>query len=171
MSPPKYTGGSFNHYDDPDEFWDDEPIVENKSTMSGHTSSALRTPSEAQIPRREPAVSHLETAAQEPASRVGSTFASMEVDPGFLPVHVQFRPSWRRYVAPGEVGEELLAAYRGAVVVYLNGVYSSTSSRLPTPQEVSTTAVPGHRTRLAVLLETQTWDQFCEVSSSMINGG
>lgn len=27
MSPPGYNGGFFNHYDDPDELWDEEPLT------------------------------------------------------------------------------------------------------------------------------------------------
>lgn len=97
----------------------------------------------------------------------------MELDRGLLPVRVSFGTGWSRYVAPNEVGGELMAAYRGAVVEHRDRVRSAALSagRLPTPQEMTETATPTHRTRLIVLLEADTWDRYCEVSSSMIGGG
>ncbi|MET9029145.1 hypothetical protein ABZW96_26545 [Nocardia sp. NPDC004168] len=41
----------------------------------------------------------------------------------------------------------------------------------PSPQEISDAATPDHRTILMVLLETQTWEQYSSVSSSMIDSG
>ncbi|MFR9751100.1 hypothetical protein ACL02S_08695 [Nocardia sp. 004] len=161
--------GHYNHYDDPDEFWDDEPIVRKQPAIAHPLPPPIPEPAP---PRYEPTPTHTESWPREaePAyqPRVGSSFASMQLDRGFLPVRIDLGSGWSRYVGPHEVGEELLAAYRGAVVERLKGLYSS--GRWPSPQEVSEAAVPDRRTVLMVLLETRTWEQYCEVSSSMVNG-
>ncbi|WP_280510068.1 hypothetical protein [Nocardia farcinica] len=165
--------GFFNHYDDSDEFWDDEPIVRKHPAVSSKPSSM---PPPRSYSPREPAppwepTHHVAPVDQRETPKVGSSFVSMELDRGLLPSSVRFAPSWRRYVAPNDVGDELMAAYRGAVVERLNFLYSSSAGRLPAPHEVSDSAVPDRRTVLMVLLETETWDQYCEVSSSMVGGG
>ncbi|MEV6276703.1 hypothetical protein [Nocardia sp. NPDC051832] len=162
----------FNHFDDPDEFWDDEPIVRNRPAVAARQSPppARSTPIPSSPPPEPIAVPMARADLPEPP-KAGSSFASIEVDRGFLPIRVRFTPGWNRYVAPNEAGNELLAAYRGAVVDRLNEAYSSAAERLPTPQEVSDTATPSRRTLLMILLETHSWDQYCAVSSSMIGVG
>jgi hypothetical protein len=93
----------------------------------------------------------------------------MELDRGCLPVRVAMSPQWNSYVAPHEVGDELMAAYRAAVSKRMQQLCFS--GRWPTPQEISDAATPDLRTILMVLLETRTWEQYSSVSSSMINGG
>ncbi|MEU1994668.1 hypothetical protein ABZ511_09485 [Nocardia gamkensis] len=161
--------GYYNHYDDPDEFWDDEPIERRRPHQTaaappsiGPKSSAsplvpvaqqvLRRSSEAQLPPIQPAA--------------GSSFVSMELDGGFLPVRIDFSSEWRTRIAPHEVSEELMSAYKAAASLRLNRLFSS--GRLPSAQEVSEAAVPNRRTILTVLLETTTWEQFSETSSKMI---
>lgn len=78
-------------------------------------------------------------------------------------------PRWNSYVAPHEVGDELMAAYRAAVSKRMQQLCFS--GRWPTPQEISEAATPDLRTILMVLFETRTWEQYSSVSSSMINGG
>lgn len=102
-------------------------------------------------------------------TRIGSSFASMELDRGCLPIRILIRPQWSRYVAPHEVGAELMAAYRAAVEKRIDQLYAS--GRRPTPQEISEAAIPDHRTILMVLLETRTWEEYSIASSSMINSG
>ncbi|MFB7876214.1 hypothetical protein ACFC06_13235 [Nocardia sp. NPDC056064] len=158
------TGGWFNHYDDPDEFWDDEPL---EPIVSGRRTAPVAPPASPQP------FAFRTTSDLERPPRLGSRFVSMELDRGLLPVRIKFGTGWSRYVAPNEVGDELMAGYRGAVVENRDRVRSTalSSGRLPTPQDISDTATPLHRTRLMILLETETWDQYCETSSSMIGGG
>ncbi|MEU4648029.1 hypothetical protein [Nocardia fluminea] len=89
----------------------------------------------------------------------------MELDGGMLPIRVDFRAGWSRYVAPNEVGDELMLAYRASVSTRFARLYAE--RRRPSPQEVSDNAVPDLRTMLCVLLETDTWDQFSATSSAM----
>lgn len=163
--------GHYNHYDDPDEFWDEEPLVPRRShrtptsavppLTSPKASTSSLSPVSQQVARHRP-----ETRPPSVQVAAGSSFVSMEIDGGFLPVRIAFSSTWRTQVAHHEVSDELMSAYRAAASSRLDRLYSS--GRLPSPQEVSETAVPNRRTVLMVLLETETWEQFSEVSSNMI---
>lgn len=144
------TQGWYNHYDDPDEFWDEEPLVVGGNPQTGAAPPSVQPP-------------------DSPQPQVGSSFVSMDLDGGFLPVRIEFNARWGRYVAPHEACDELMRAYRKSVHLRFERLYSG--RRRPTPQEVSVDAVPDRRTMFMVLLETGTWDQYCEVSSSMMSSG
>ncbi|MFC3965764.1 hypothetical protein [Nocardia jiangsuensis] len=132
--------GHFNHYDNPDEFWDDEPLEQPRGDRSRTTEVATR-PS-------------------------GSAFAAMTLDRGLLPIGIAFDAEWQRYVAPHEVGDELLRAYHFAVQTRMTALFAT--ERIPTPHEISDNAVPDQRTVMAILLETTTWEQFTTVSSRIV---
>lgn len=166
------TGGWYNHYDDPDEFWDDEPLIRPQSlhvansAQTTHTQWASGAPpsSDGSVDLQLTSSVNREGRLYEP--QVGSPFVSMRLDNGFLPVRIEFTNGWSRHVAPREVSEELMRAYHAATSQRLAELYSAGSR--PMPQEVSVNAVPDHRTMLTVLLETRTWEQYCEVSSAMM---
>ncbi len=166
-------GGYFNHYDDPDEYWDEEPLVPKRSNAAQPVSAPLPFD-----PRPLPAVTKSTPQGEIPfvtadsfatPPRIGSSFASMELDRGCLPISIVIRSQWSRYVAPHEAGDELMSAYRAALEKRVDQLYAS--DRRPTPQEISEAAIPDHRTILMVLLETRTWEEYCIASSSMINSG
>ncbi|WP_157187602.1 hypothetical protein [Nocardia vinacea] len=167
-------GGYFNHYDDPDEYWDEEPLVPKRPNAVRPVSvppAVEPKPSPAVTKSTPPQAEAPFAAADSSATptRIGSSFASMELDRGCLPIRILIRPQWSRYVAPHEVGAELMAAYRAAVEKRIDQLYAS--GRRPTPQEISEAAIPDHRTILMVLLETRTWEEYSIASSSMINSG
>lgn len=108
-------------------------------------------------------------APTQTASGVGSSFVTMEIDRGLLPDRIEFARNWNSYFGPHEVGAELMAAYRAAITRWLERSYAG--DRWPSPRELSTTAVPDHRTRLILLLGTTTWDEYSRLASSMIGGG
>ncbi|MFF0544383.1 hypothetical protein ACFYTF_16250 [Nocardia thailandica] len=166
------TQGWFNHYDDPDEFWDDEPLTPRKAPWDSASGSAVEHSARpvVQDSRTNSVPQPVNTAhnagsANELQHRSGSSFVSMDLDRGLLPIRLDFRPGWSRHVAPHEVSEELMLAYRGAVATRLAQVYSGHAR--PSRAEVSVNAVPDRRTMLMILLETETWEQFSAVSSSM----
>ncbi|WP_281878564.1 hypothetical protein [Nocardia sputorum] len=64
------------------------------------------------------------------------------------------------------MSDELMSAYKASASMRLDRLYSA--GRLPSPQEISEAAIPAHRTILMVLLETETWEQFSEISTRMI---
>ncbi|WP_433601002.1 hypothetical protein ACQPXH_04040 [Nocardia sp. CA-135953] len=167
-------GGYFNHYDDPDEYWDEEPLVPKRSNAAQPVSAPppvepkpVPALTESTSPQGEAPFAVANSSATP--IRVGSSFASMELDRGCLPIRILIRPQWSRYVAPHEVGAELMAAYRAAVEQRLDQLYAS--GRRPTPQEISEAAIPDHRIILMVLLETRTWEEYSIASSGMINSG
>ncbi|MGX1776986.1 hypothetical protein ACWIGW_33115 [Nocardia brasiliensis] len=163
------TGGYFNHYDDPDEYWDDEPLAPKKCRTQ---TVSVSPPAESKLPVDEPTASHVDppftTDSSGALPRVGSSFVEMELDRGCLPEHVAIRPHWNRYVAPQEVSDELMRAYRAALEQRLDRLWSTPGHR-PEPHEISEAAIPDHRTILALLLETRTWEEYSCVSSSMVN--
>ncbi|UGT60891.1 hypothetical protein [Nocardia asteroides] len=132
--------GHFNHYDDPDEFWDDEPLRQPRGNQ--------RPPVEAD------------------ARPSGSAFASMMLDRGLLPIGIEFDARWQRHVAPHETGDELLRAYHFAVQTRMTALFAA--ERIPTPHEVSENAVPDQRTIMTILSETTTWEQFTTASSRIV---
>ncbi|MGW5727540.1 hypothetical protein [Nocardia beijingensis] len=163
--------GHYNHYDDPDEFWDEEPLDPRRAQRTPTAAAPISTGLESSAPSLSPMPQHTvrsERETQPPPIRhpVGSSFVSMELDGGFLPVRIDFSSGWRTQVAPYEVSDELMSAYKAAASMRLDRLYSA--GRLPSPQEISQTAVPDRRTILMLLLETETWEQFCETSSRII---
>ncbi|WP_028478164.1 hypothetical protein [Nocardia sp. CNY236] len=109
-------------------------------------------------------------AEPDPAwNTAGSSFATMHLDAGLLPVRVELSAQWSRYVEPHEVGEELLRAYRGAVAERMAEHFSA--EKWPSPESVSESAVPSHRTILMLLLETETWDQYRDTCRAVVGRG
>ncbi|MFI5719663.1 hypothetical protein [Nocardia sp. NPDC051750] len=141
--PAQEYNGFFNHYDDPDEFWDEGPMVP--------LTPAARPPV---APPEPPAATptHRNRADTPEPPKSGSPFVSMEVDRGFLPTRITIGAGWVHQVAPHEVGDELMRAYHKAAADRLEHVYLS--GRWPTPQEVFESAVPDRRTIMMMLLET-----------------
>ncbi|WP_278264187.1 hypothetical protein [Nocardia sp. AG03] len=169
------TQGWFNHLDDPDEFWDDEPLVPREHPSKGNstpiasqdsTEHRSRNLEEQFAPSATIAADRTTTVDQTTQPRVGSSFLTMDLDNGFLPIRIDFRASWSRYVSPHEVGEELTRAYRKAVSMRMEQLYNT--RHWPTPQEVSINAVPDSRTRMMILLETGSWSEYRNVSSALV---
>ncbi|MFE6919663.1 hypothetical protein ACFVAV_01320 [Nocardia sp. NPDC057663] len=128
------TGGWFNHYDDPDEFWDDEPLTRPQATRNTHTPDRLHDSYRGEQAYRsepgagfgddrryqgvDPSVSR--TGASDLDIRPGanssdyqgSSFATIEVDLGLLPSRVELSRQWNRYVNPADAGDELMRAYK-----------------------------------------------------------
>ncbi|WP_459545188.1 hypothetical protein [Nocardia sp. X0981] len=158
--PAQEYNGFFNHYDDPDEFWDEEPLVPITPTAQPRTPPAAPSKPPVQTP---PFGSRSDTS--EPP-RTGSPFVSMEVDRGFLPTRISIGAGWVHQVAPHEAGDELMRAYHKAAADRLQRVYSS--GRWPTPQEVFESAVPDRRTIMMMLLETATWDEYSSLQRTIV---
>lgn len=158
--PAQEYNGFFNHYDDPDEFWDEEPLVPVTPAAQPRTPPAApsKPPGQMQPPRSR-------ADASEPP-RTGSPFVSMEVDHGFLPTRITIGAGWVHQVAPHEAGDELMRAYHEAAADRLQRLYSS--GRWPTPQEVFESAVPDRRTIMTMLLETATWDEYSSLQRMIV---
>lgn len=174
------TQGWLNHYDDPDEYWDDEPLTPILPTRTripdrlselgrgeratGSDARPVDSVDESWKPRggSPPPQRVIERPGER---RSTTTCVSMEVDRGLLPIRIDFRAGWDRHVLPNEVSDELLLAYRKGVSNYLSRAYSQ--GIRPRAGDLSINAIPDRRTMMMVLLETATWDEFSEVSSEI----
>ncbi|WP_328406253.1 hypothetical protein [Nocardia sp. NBC_00403] len=168
-------GGWFNHYDDPDEFWDDEPLPIERTPLNPSPSPSPpqnpSSPPQKVVPTPKPVEPQPWTTgpvsksagAERLQSGVGSSFVAVQVDAGLLPVHVQLSPQWHRHVDGSEAGAELMRAYQKAIGIYLgetikSGKYFSGEFRHPS-------APPDRRTVLMLLLETASWADYRETQT------
>jgi hypothetical protein len=155
------TSGWFNHYDDPDEFWDEEPLVVGRQAPP-HLASAPAVPSP-QVVRPEPSRSESTVASSS------STFATIQVDPGFLPVHIELSRQWSRYVEPQQVSDELMRAYQGSV---LDRLSHDIPPKKPQQQSLRLPGmVPPRRQIAMLLLEAETWDEYQNICSTVVGRG
>lgn len=185
-------GGYYNHYDDPDEFWDDEPLRPTpKSPSVGSYHQPVAQPRSynpsppqhfASAPKSAD-TNHLLSGQQpEPAgpkpdltSEVhahnlpGSSFATIEVDRGLLPTQVQLSRQWTRYVNPAEAGDELMRAYQKAVAVHVG--QSIKSGKLLTGEFRHACPVPDMRTVTILLLEARSWADYRETQTRIFTRG
>jgi hypothetical protein len=205
-------GGFYNHYDDPDEFWDDEPLAKPSKTVPGvvpptvvptsrigpdvATSPASAERRAAPSGRSQPLFPtyggqsrwrpDLEASQAYQASHhnyaesanelqdlvktwklAGSSFASMQLDRGFLPIRIDLDSGWSRHVQPHEYGAELFKAYDLAIAQELARILS-TQRFLPDGGIDLDCGVPDRRTQLMLLLETPRWSEYQDKLDSMI---
>ncbi|MGY4102835.1 hypothetical protein ACW2Q0_25235 [Nocardia sp. R16R-3T] len=204
--------GYYNHYDDPDEFWDDEPLTKPAKTAPGvvpptvlptsrtgpdiATSPAAADRQAAPSARSQPSFPtfggqsgerpDLEASQVHQAPRhgyaesanesqdwvktwklAGSSFASMQLDRGLLPIRIELDSRWSRQVQPHEYGAELLKAYDFAIAQELARIMS-TQRFLPDGGIDLDCGAPDRRTQLMLLLETPTWSEYQDKLGAMI---
>ncbi|MGW1739076.1 hypothetical protein ACWCPQ_09725 [Nocardia sp. NPDC001965] len=108
MSPQDFNGGFFNHYDDPDEFWDEEPLVVNSRPAPPRPAPAPAPP----IPPPPPKPSGPER-ARVPSAPSGLVEVKCGLDR--LPVSITLKPAWKDMFAPGDYGRSIMDAYRHTI--------------------------------------------------------
>ncbi|WP_306356776.1 MULTISPECIES: hypothetical protein [unclassified Nocardia] len=143
----KHVNFGFNGDDD----WEEEPY---------------RAPTSApQAPQRPPAA--LDTRREEAIAQTlrGSSFVSMEVDAGLLPVAFEFTSNWQYQVSPHEVGRELLNAYNAAVARRL--AYLTAASGGYLGPDYSHSHFLSSRARTILLLEAETWDEYSRLQAQL----
>ncbi|MGW5922663.1 hypothetical protein ACWFPY_27065 [Nocardia fluminea] len=187
------TGGWFNHYDDPDEFWDEEPLTRPQATRNTQTHTPDR-PSDSvrgeqayrseadtgsrddrRYQRVDPSVAR--PVAKDRDSRPGgdsgdyqgSSFATIEVDRGLLPARVELSRQWNRYVNPAEAGDELMRAYKKAVADHVRR--SIAAGKLLTGEFRHACPVPDERTVTMLLLEAGSWADYRETQTRIFTRG
>ena len=155
--------GFYNHYDDPDEFWDEEPLQPlDRSPRDSGSAAISPTPVAAPTPASNPTPK-----PPRDAMSPGSSFVTMHLDNGLLPVRVELSRQWSRYVEPQDSGLELMRAYQNAIAQRI-AERCATSRTIPTLQSISDGAVPPRRTMLMVLLETDSWEQYQATTSALV---
>lgn len=175
MSPPGYNGGFFNHYDDPDEFWDEDPLTptQRDANSSHPTPITHPVPQPAEYPTpgtgpdREssaPTWTHSDSfTAEDTQAAPGYSFATVEVDRGLLPIQLRLSSQWHRHVDPGDTGDELMRAYKKSVEACLG--------KLVTGEFRHACPVPDRRTVLMLLLDTSSWSEYREAQRRILTRG
>ncbi|MEV0356962.1 hypothetical protein AB0H71_12945 [Nocardia sp. NPDC050697] len=126
--------GFYNHYDDPDEFWDDEPLA------------VVRPVAPSAPPPLEPAPSN-------PFPK--SSLVDVELRNDRLPVAIRLSRAWKDAFAPGRYADSIMDAYRYAVF--------DTAVRLAESGTVPPATVPPLRDATPLLLRTRTHAEYREL--------
>ncbi|WP_280420765.1 hypothetical protein [Nocardia carnea] len=158
MSGQQYNGGFFNHFDDPDEFWEDEspeaivnPVHSWPRTVSVSSSGSPDAP-------MRPPHSVISNALFEPPQR--SSLVQFEVAEDCLPINLYLASGWKSYYSPGQYGEALMGAYRYAV-------YQRSLEKLASGKSGSPT-FPSLREMLPTLLQTTSYRQYRTLLDKLI---
>jgi len=176
-------GGFYNHYDDPDEFWDEEPIEPKPRAPSGPpTVSETRTVGRPSSYNEPPAAASHSSASRNSVdkpsptqrknvpradsdadrmARLGitpppkSALVSVEVGSDLLPINISLSRGWKNSFAPHQYGQSIIDGYRYGLFVL--GARMVESGALPPP------TVPTLRDATPLLLKTRTIEEFREL--------
>ncbi|NNH75871.1 hypothetical protein HLB23_39485 [Nocardia uniformis] len=129
--------------------WEDEPYTAPKQP--------------APMPAQKPSMPQDTTSPA--GNKGGSSYVSMEVDNGLLPVRFEFNPQWQFYVSPNEVGRELYQAYRDAVNRHITRLSEAAGGKLGVDYPHSH-FLP-RRQQLILLLEAETWEEYSHLKDEL----
>ncbi|MGI5220393.1 hypothetical protein [Nocardia sp. CA-290969] len=143
MSPREYTGGFFNHYDDPDEFWDEDPLVVVSPTRPRTLPAPAPAPKNPEQPRS--------STPPQPSVRKSSL---VEVQCGLdrLPVSITLKAAWKNAFAPQEYGQSIMDAYHFSV--------QELAVKLVESGTVPPATIPSMRDAAPLLLRTRTLAEY-----------
>ncbi|MFI2233743.1 hypothetical protein [Nocardia testacea] len=144
MSPQEFNGGFFNHYDDPDEFWDDEPLVVNSRPAPPRPA-----PTPTPMPPPKPAV--IERAGV-PSSPAPSSLVEVKCGLDRLPVSIALKPAWKDMFTPAEYGRSIMDAYRHAIREMTLALVESAT--------IPPATIPSLREAAPLLLRTRTDEEY-----------
>lgn len=150
MSAQEYTGGFFNHFDDPDEFWDDEPLVVNSPP------ARPGTPPPAPIPR-EPEYSRAPTAPGSPPR--SSSLVEVKCGLDRLPVSVVLKPAWKEMFPPAQYSRSIMDAYHDGVQEFTLGLVASGT--------IPPSTIPTLRDAAPLLLRTRTLSEYTDLYNEL----
>ncbi|MEV3961220.1 hypothetical protein AB0M34_10025 [Nocardia sp. NPDC050193] len=149
MSPQNYNGGFFNHYDDPDEFWDDEPLVVASSPPQPKTPP-VATP---RSPEPEP-----ERPTVAPVTQRSSL---VEVECGLdrLPIAITLKRAWKDMFAPAQDGRSIMDAYHHTI--------REMAFALVAAGTIPPATIPSLREAAPLLLRTRTDEEYTELYTEL----
>lgn len=162
-------GGFYNHYDDPDEYWDDEPLQIN--TPAATVRSPV-VPDKPVRPNSSPSTTQemgTDRGADTNSSKVSpnpyqkSSLVDVAVGGDGLPTKITLNRSWKDAIAPSDYGQSIMNAYNHALYELTARMIESgvlPKSTLPTLRE----ATP-------LLLRTRTHEQFRDLYNRLFAGG
>ncbi|WP_141691637.1 hypothetical protein [Nocardia brasiliensis] len=167
-------GGFYNHYDDPDEFWDEEPLRPTTKPapepQSSYGNAAGRPPaSGAPSPPFTPEASPSRPvpASRGTAGSVNSSTAmtrlgitpppkssliSVDVADDRLPKSIKLGRDWKYAFTPAQYGQSIVEAYR-------YGMYEW-AARTVESGELPPSTIPSLRTAAPLLLRTRSIDEY-----------
>lgn len=138
-------GGFYNHYDDPDEFWDDEPLVAGTAVRPNQPQSLV---AEA---RPRPASQPVPSAGVDLVPPAKSALVSVEVGLDCLPTGIHLERSWKRAFEPSRYAESIMEAYRHGL--YVMAIRAVEAGALPPSTRMSWRAATPLLLRTATLAE------------------
>ncbi|WP_067656877.1 hypothetical protein [Nocardia harenae] len=139
-------GGFYNHYDDPDEFWDDEPLV------AGTAVRSIRSPSSVAEPPVRSADRAVPSGGIELVPPLESALVSVEVGLDCLPIGITLERGWKSAFEPSRYAGSIMEAYRHGL--YVMAIRAVEGGALPPATRMSL------RAATPLLLRTVTLDEF-----------
>ncbi|MFF2085282.1 hypothetical protein ACFVVM_16015 [Nocardia sp. NPDC058176] len=157
----KYVQDPYNHYDDPDDEYWDEPIETDQ-----HTSSPTLLPE----PEKTPAIAiSTPTTIDGKPSTAGparnpyqkSALIDMELGQDGLPKTIRLRDTWKSSFDPSRYGQSIMDAYR--YHLFELAASFTESSILPAP------TVPTLRKAAPILLRTRSYAEYTKLYSAIFS--
>ncbi|MGK8556405.1 hypothetical protein [Nocardia gipuzkoensis] len=150
------TKGWFNHYDDPDEDWDDEPL-EVKPRSSSASAPELPQTVTGNVPSQNRGGSDYR--AESSGGREGalkppqkSSLVSVEVGSDRLPTSIKLGRGWQDAFDPSQYGRSIMDAYHYALNELM--LHYLQSGMIPP------STLPSLREVTPLLLRTRTYDEY-----------
>ncbi|MFE9577196.1 hypothetical protein ACFYO1_12480 [Nocardia sp. NPDC006044] len=151
------SGGFYNHYDDPDEYWDEEPLRSAPKAPPVASAPSAPTPS---FSRPAPTARDLAGASSSTALMASlgltpppkSSLVSVTVGPDRLPVDIKLGRNWKAAFDPSQYGKSIVDAYRYGM--YEWAARTVESGALPP------STVPSLRNATPLLLRTRTIEDY-----------
>ncbi|WP_069164137.1 hypothetical protein [Nocardia altamirensis] len=147
--------GFYNHYDDPDEFWDEEPLAPQSRSTPAPPPPVTPPPPPSPAPQQAPSApeSRFAAAGITPPSKPALVDVVVGLDR--LPTSIKFGRSWQNTYEPPQYAKSIMDAYDYAVV--------ELAARLIEARTLPPTTIPSLRDATPLLLRTRTYDEFREL--------
>jgi hypothetical protein len=148
--------GFYNHYDDPDEFWDEEPLApRSRSTPAPPPPVSPPAAQSPAPPVPQPSTSESRFSALGITPPPKSALVDVVVGLDRLPTSIKFGRSWQNTYEPPQYAKSIMDAYEYGVV--------ELAARLIEAKTLPPTTVPSLRDATPLLLRTRTYDEFREL--------
>ncbi|MFC9896631.1 hypothetical protein ACFVMC_23335 [Nocardia sp. NPDC127579] len=165
-------GGVYNHYDDPDEYWDEEPLqprasksappplptsyAKTQPSFSSNSDAGAGSASESAsvTPSAESAIAAAASGRRD-ALPAKTSMIDVEVAADGLPIRIVLKPSWKASFSPPEYGQSIMDAYQHGRLAEATRLMEAGIKPRPT--------LPSLRDATPLLLRTRTHEEFKEL--------
>lgn len=142
--------GFYNHYDDPDEFWDEEPLEVAPSHRVGTPEVTPGAPD-----TWSPSTDRADSGREVSNPYQKSSLVDVELRYDRLPTAIRLSRTWKDAFDPTQYGRSIMDAYRYAVF--------ETAARMAESGTIPPATLPTLRQATPLLLRTRTYDEFKEL--------